>query len=444
MDDANLVEVWGGVECTVNRVQDVYFDQARLSGHLDRVTADLERFADLGVNTLRTAVLWERHAGGNAWASTDFMLAEMDRLSLRPIVGLLHHGSGPDHTSLLDPEFPEKLAAYALQVATRYPYVVDYTPVNEPQTTGRFSCLYGHWYPHARGMQHYVRALYHQIKGIVLAMQAIRSVQPDARLIHTEDGGAIFSTPRLEDFREAREHRRWLGVDLLCGCVTRDHALFGFLLENGLSEQEIFWFAENPCPPAILGLNYYATSDRFLDHRLELYPDRAGGDSGQEPLVDIEAVRVRAEGISGVGAILREAWSRYGIPVAVTEAHLGCDSLEQTRWLAEIWKEAKEARLHGVDVRAVTVWALLGSFNWCHLCTQDTGSYEPGVFDLSTGEPRPTLLTDLVFKMAHGLRTPRSASEPGWWRREDRLTIPPWTDESTAGARSEEQRPRPV
>ena len=78
---------------------------------------------------------------------------------MRPIVGLVHHGSGPAYTSLLDSGFPEKLARYAGAVARRYPWLTDFTPVNEPLTTARFSGLYGHWYPHGRCDRDYVRAL---------------------------------------------------------------------------------------------------------------------------------------------------------------------------------------------------------------------------------------------------------------------------------------------
>ncbi|WP_206667357.1 hypothetical protein, partial [Salmonella enterica] len=67
----------------------------------------------------------------------------MQRLKLRPIVGLVHHGSGPPHTHLLDPAFAAGLAAFAGEVARRFPWVEDYTPVNEPLTTARFSALYG-------------------------------------------------------------------------------------------------------------------------------------------------------------------------------------------------------------------------------------------------------------------------------------------------------------
>ncbi len=418
--------LWGGVECTINRVHDTYFDQSARSGHRARSANDLERFAQLGFQALRTGVHWERFEATQSWDDADRLLGQMAALGLRPIVGLLHHGSGPVHTNLLDPAFPEKLAGYALKVAQRYPHLLDYTPVNEPQTTGRFSCLYGYWYPHHRDMRSYLRSLVHQIKGIALSMRAIRTVQPAARLIHTEDGGQTFATPQLEAYRIEREHRRWLGTDLLCGCVLPHHPMFSFLLEHGFTEKEVLWFAENPCPPSVLGLNYYVTSDRFLDHRAELYPWQPGGDTDAEPLIDAEAVRVRAEGIAGVDTMLQQAWKRYRLPLAITEAHLGGEPAEQVRWLSEVWRQATAARAGGVDVCAVAVWALLGSYDWCHLCTKTTDNYEPGVFDVSSGSPVPTPLAELVFRLAHGMPPHRAALTAGWWRKNSRLTVQPF------------------
>src|SRR5438309_9618289 len=46
MEDAGALEIWGGIECTHNRVGDVYFDQVAWTGH-DHRPEDLERFADL-------------------------------------------------------------------------------------------------------------------------------------------------------------------------------------------------------------------------------------------------------------------------------------------------------------------------------------------------------------------------------------------------------------
>lgn len=415
------------MEPTINRVGDLYFDQIERSGHLTR-SGDLELFASLGLRKLRYALHWERFEATGSWDQFDGKLAEMRGLGIEPIVGLVHHGSGPPHTGLLDPGFPEKLAAYAVQVADRYPWVQSYTPVNEPQTTARFSGLYEHWYPHHRSMASYVRALVNQVKASALSMRAIRTVIPEAQFVHTEDGGKTWATRELEEQRALREHRRWIGVDLLCGRIDERHPLFQFLLRHGISAAEILWFAENPCPPDILGLNYYATSDRFLDHRTHLYPaGYAGGETRAEALVDVEAVRIRREGIAGAEMILMDAWNRYGLPVAITEAHLGGTPREQVLWLSEVWRGAEAARAQGANCVAVTVWALLGSFDWCNLVTRDEGVYEPGVFDLGDGSPRRTELADLVERLARGVPPPDVRDlnhNVGWWASEDRLTFP--------------------
>ena len=423
MERSDELELWGGMECTINRVHDLWFDQMKRSGHLGRLS-DLALFRDLGLRKLRYGLHWERFRWAGTMEVFDGPMREMQRLGIEPIAGLVHHGSGPEGTSLLDPGFGDKLAEYALQLARRYPWIGSYTPVNEPQTTARFSGLYGHWYPHHKSFASYVRALLNQLRASVLAMRAIRSVRSDALFVHTEDGGRTWSTPALAALQATREQRRWLGLDLLCGRVDASHQLYEFLQEHGATEAEVLWFGENACPPDVIGLNYYVTSDRFLDDRVRGYPAGfAGGDTGEEPLVDIEAVRVRRKGIGGAGAMLTEAWERYGIPVAITEAHLGGAVEEQVRWLAEIWKEARAVRLAGVDCVAVTVWALLGSYNWNTLVTTENGMYEPGVFDLGSGEPAPTGLWETVRRLAHG--EPLDAAGGGWWTRQDRLTFEP-------------------
>ena len=425
------LQMWGGVECTLNRVGDRYFDQLALSGHLDRVEQDMARFAGMGLRTLRTCLHWERfvaeeQAGRNPWLAFDRTLHAMRANGMEPIVGFVHHGSGPPDTSLVDPEFPEKLAVYALRVAERYPWVQAYTPVNEPNTTARFACLYSHWYPHLRNMTSFVRAMLVQVKGVALSMSAIRSVQPHARLITTEDGGRITSTAPLAAEQQFREQRRWLGTDLLCGAVTPAHPLHAWLLANGATADELAWFVANPSRPDVIGLNYYLTSDRLLDHRTENYPSEwAGGDLGQDAFIDIEALRVCPVGLGGSKGILLDAWHRYHIPTAITECHIGSSPEDQQRWLAWMWQGALDARAAGADVRAVTAWALLGSYNWHCLCTQHTGTYEPGVFTLADGkEPVPTPLATTVQQLARGQSPACVTGETPWWLHDDRLTFP--------------------
>jgi dTDP-4-dehydrorhamnose reductase len=419
------VELWGGVEYTVNRVGDRWFDQTAWSGH-DRRYDDIDLFHTLGLRTLRCPVLWEQVAPDGLahadWRASDERLHRMRALGMRPIVGLVHHGSGPRETSLLDPQFPARLAAYARAVAERYPWVIDYTPVNEPLTTARFSGLYGHWYPHCRSNRDYVRALLHQVRGVVLAMHAIREVVPGARLVQTEDCGRTFGTTGTRTQVHHEVHRRWLTWDLLTGRVDARHPLFGFLRGAGMTADDVAFFRDAACAPDVIGLNYYLTSDRYLDERLAPYPPAAHGGNGHMRYADVEAVRARSGGIAGHEAHLMAAWRRYGLPLAITEVHLGCTREEQMRWLMEAWRAAQAARSRGADVRAVTAWALLGSFNWDSLVTRDAGHYEAGAFDVRGTAPRRTAVGAMIADLARGVepRHPALHGRP-WWRRPERL-----------------------
>jgi dTDP-4-dehydrorhamnose reductase len=429
------LEVWAGVECTVNRVGDRYFDQLEQNGHATRLN-DLDLFAELGVRAIRYPVLWERTAPNCLetadWSWADERLERLRELGIRPIVGLVHHGSGPRHTSLIDPAFAQGLAQFARAVAERYPWLTHYTPVNEPLTTARFSGLYGHWYPHGRDDLTFARALLTQCHGIKLSMWAIRQVNPDAQLVQTEDLGKIFSTPLLAYQAEFENERRWLSFDLLCGRVNREHSMWNYLRSLGISEGELELFLEAPCSPDIIGMNHYVTSDRFLDDRLEHYPACFHGSNGQHRYADVEAVRVCAEGTAGPHLLMREAYERYGLPLAVTEVHLGSTREEQLRWLHEVWNAAQSVKCEGVDVRAVTAWSLLGSYDWNSLVTRAEGHYEPGVFDLRSSLPRPTALAQMVSNLATG----RDYDHPvldvaGWWRRSQRLLYPPVSCQSS-------------
>lgn len=418
-------ELWGGIECTLNRVGDHYHNQLAWNGHLDRPD-DLELIAALGIKTLRYPVLWEMVAPDDPaqpeWRWTDERLGRLRELGIEPVAGLLHHGSGPRYTSLIDPDFPKKLAGYARQVAQRYPWLKRFSPVNEPLTTARFSGLYGHWYPHGTEDRLFVRALLQQCRGIVEAIRAIREVTPGALLVVPEDMGRTSSTRVLQYQADFENHRRWLSLDLLAGLVLPEHPLAPWLTGNGADAAELAFFLENPVMPDLVGINYYLTSDRYLDHRLDRYPASLHGGNHRHRYADVEAVRACPHGIVGHEALLRSAWHRYGTEVAITEVHLGAHPEEQLRWFHEAWEGAVRLRAKGVPVRAVTAWSLFGSFDWHNLVTDMTGAYEPGVFDVRGPRPRPTALAASLMRLgAGGGFDHHTIGFPGWWRRPDRF-----------------------
>ena len=433
------LELWGGHECTVNRVGDRFFDQTVRSGHQDRL-GDLALFGDLGIKALRYPLLWERVAPHRPdacdWSWTDMRLAEIRRRGMRAIGGLIHHGSGPRYTHLLDPEFAAGLAAHAKAAAERYPWVEDWTPVNEPLTTARFSALYGHWYPHAHDEGAFLSALLNQIDAVRLSMREIRKVNSDARLIQTEDLGFTFATDPLAEQAEFENERRWLAWDLLTGKVGRDHYFWRRIASHGLADR-LSAILDDPCPPDVVGVNHYLSSERFLDHRVERYPLHRRGGNGLRAYADVEAVRAVAPGPMGIERLLDAAWERYRLPLAITECHNGCTRDEQMRWLDETWSAAVQLRARGVPVEAVTAWALLGSYDWNRLLTVDAGHYEAGVFDLRGGVPRPTAMADLCRDLAaRGQSDHPALKSPGWWSRDIRYEFQPvWRPEPALARR---------
>lgn len=423
------IQVWGGIECTIARVGDCWRDQVTETGHHDR-SEDLDCIAALGIRTVRYPLLWEAVSPLQPdicdWSWTDERMLRLRRLGITPIAGLIHHGSGPIYTNLLDPEFPRLLAAHAQAVAARYPWIEDFTPVNEPLTTARFSGLYGHWYPHRRDMASFARALVNQCKGVVLSMDAIRSVTPNARLIQTEDLGKTFGTHAVRVQVAEDNERRWLTFDILTGRVDLYHPWWQKLTKSGVSERELKGFVERPCVPDVLGINHYLTSERYLDDRIEIYPAWSHGGNGVLRYADVEAVRVELpDGTLGPRERLREAWERYNLPLAVTEVHHGCSRDEQLRWFAEVCRAADALKAEGCDMRAVTAWALFGSVDWNTLLTARQGTYEAGAFDVRSPEPRTTALASAVRQLALGKPFEHPVLETaGWWHRAERLYCP--------------------
>ncbi|MBA3454407.1 MAG: hypothetical protein H0T42_15040 [Deltaproteobacteria bacterium] len=221
--------------------------------------------------------------------------------------------------------------------------------------------MYGHWYPHGRDSLTFARCLVTQCKATVLAMRAIRSVNPGAQLVFTEDIGVTHSSPTLRYQAEFENHRRWLSLDLICGRVDKNHPLLPWLFTIGVRASELAWFLEHPYPPDLIGCNYYVTSERYLDTDLERWPTSTHGGNGRDRYADVEAVR--SCGHVGVEALLRQVHARYRVPVAITEAHLGCTREQQLRWLVEVHASTVRARAAGVPVVGMAAWAMFGSFS---------------------------------------------------------------------------------
>ncbi|MDQ2718665.1 MAG: dTDP-4-dehydrorhamnose reductase [Bacteroidota bacterium] len=413
-------EIWGGLECTINRVGDEFRDQLQYAGHYKRKD-DIDHFAELGISSLRYPVLWEAHQPVSEdqsidWNYTQQQLEKIRLHKITPIVGLIHHGSGPEFTDLLNENFPEQLAGYAYKVAKQFPWVEYYTPVNEPLTTARFSGLYGTWFPHHKDDLSFAKMLLNQLKAIVLSMQQIRKINPQAKLVQTEDLAKIHSTSLLSYQANFENERRWLTYDILCARLNPEHIFWNYFIQLGVKKTELQFFLDHPCPPDIAGFNYYITSERFLDQKIQLYPTFSYGTNGKHFYADVAAARIKKP--LGLKKLLKEAWQRYQLPIVLTEVHMNCTREEQLRWFKEAWDSCCDLRKENINIKAITAWSLLGAYDWDSLLTLKKNHYEIGVFDITKKVLRPTAMAKLIQSLAKtGTYQHPVINEKGWWHR---------------------------
>ena len=415
------LELWGGIECSQVLIHGELRDQMTETGHRAR-DEDLDRVAELGIRTIRYPLLWAdaETPGGIDFGFHDARFARIAHLGMSPVAGLVHHGSGPDGVTPTDGGFVRRLAAFAGLAAARYPQIELWTPINEPVTSARFAYLYGHWHPHLREEAVFLRAVAASMLATAEAMREIRRVTPAARLVQTEDFGRVFATRKLAGQAAYENERRFLGLDLLCGRVDRTHFFHAALLRAGVPARVLDRLRAEPCPPNIIGIDHYLTSDRYLDQRLRRHPGERAGGNGTETYVDIAAAHVPwLQARLGAVSRIRELHARYRIPIALSETHNGCTRDEQLRWLSDAWLGALQARAEGVSVRAVTMWGLFGFVDWNSLMLARAGHYEPGAFDSRSDPPRPTALAQAARSLAAtGAFDHPLLARPGWWRNE--------------------------
>lgn len=413
-------EVWAGPECAWLRVGDWACDQLALTGH-DRRIEDLNRLAGLGIKAVRYPVLWGRTSRADEptdWAWATARLERLAALGVRPIVGLLHHGFGPAEHDPLDPRWPSAFGRYAGEVARRFPTATAFLPVNEPLTTARFGGLYGWWPPYGRDHGTFVRLLLAQAEAYLEAARAIRSVRPGVQILVNEDLGRTASSAACRRAADRDNERRWLSFDLVSGRVDPGHALWRALADTPRERRILDALRREPEVPDVLGVDYYVTSDRYLDERLDAFPAATHGGDGRQAYADVELARVGGLEIAGFGAAIRDTWARYGRPVALTEVHLAGEAPDQVAWWNEAVDAAAGSLADGIPVAGVTAWSAFGAYEWSSILRDPCGSYASGCFDVrADGTPRRTPFGHAVAASALGQSF---VTRPGWWRRRDR------------------------
>ena len=449
------LELWASPEPTFARIDATTVrDQSAETG-LDARPDDAERIAALGVSVSRVPVLWERVSPADPherdYREPERRLDALRAAGVEPIVTLLHHGSGPQYTDLLDPAFPLWFAEYAEATAQQFPWVRRWTPINEPLTTARFATLYGAWFPNMRDDRAFGRAMVNQTLAQQAAMRRIRRVIPDAEFVLTEDlqryaaGDAVVvakggfagiglgdlgAEGKALDFKlsqlgliagdvlggaagedegieaERRLLRRQFVLRVLIG---EGHSLLPFLSERcGLNALELAMMQRDAAVPDLVAFNHYPHSERYLFTR--------GGE-----IADVPAVYVSGEPPPAVGPLLRAAAERLRLPLAIGEVHAHAPEAERVRWLLQHAADVNGLRADGVDVRALGAWAAFGMVDWHSLLRQRARVTEDGIYTFAgpNGIPQATAVATALRELAATGRIADTGVR-GWWERDDR------------------------
>ena len=409
------LELWASPEPTFARLSALAVrDQLAETGH-DVRPDDAERIAALGVDASRVPVLWERVAPEEP-RTRDFRepalrLQSLRALGVEPIVTLLHHGSGPCYTDLLDPAFPLLFADYAEAAAKAFPWVRRWTPINEPLTTARFSTLYGLWYPNVRDDRAFGRAIVNETLAQQAALRRIRAVVPDAEFVLTEDLQRFSAADDgVSGYVDFLRERAFLSVELVAGRVDTAHPLAAFLRERcGVSDVELAVMRRDASPPDMVAFNHYPHSERHLFTA----PDGTTG--------DVPATYVRGEPPPRAGPLLRAAASRLQLPLALGEVHVHAPAGERVRWLAQHLDDVRDLRADGIDVRALGAWAAFGMVDWHSLLRTRSRVIEDGVYTFAgpNGTPEPTAVADAL--RTYAATGAIDGGVRGWWERPERL-----------------------
>jgi beta-glucosidase/6-phospho-beta-glucosidase/beta-galactosidase len=341
-----------GFECTT--FPQIGMDELALTQHDRFWGGDIIRAREAGCRVIRYGIRW--HVVNPRprqwdWSSLDGPMELMRHLQMEPVVDLFHFGV-PEwlDDGVLSSMFPDFHAELCREFARRYPWVRWYTPTNEPYITAQFSGEHGHWYPFKHGAENFVLATRNVARGLCDGWAEIRRERPDARLLvsdtceyhHALDEGARVHADRLNE-------RRFLMHDLYGGRVGTDHPLRGYLVENGLSEQELFWFQEHPAPLDVIGLDHYPHSE----HQYRI------GARGEI----IDETRPIDQQL-GPAELARQYFVRFGRPLVFAETGAPGDDETRIAWLERMVGEIRAVRADGVPVIGMTWWGLIDQVDW--------------------------------------------------------------------------------
>jgi beta-glucosidase/6-phospho-beta-glucosidase/beta-galactosidase len=363
--------VWGvGIECSF--IPHLNVDQFEWTQHDRHWREDFKLIREkLGVAKLRYALPWhqiEPEPGVFDWKLADEKIAALGELGIDTYLDVMHFGTPRWLKQAAgDAEFPDALERFTHALVTRYRGSINtWCPCNEPLVLSLFSGDFGFWPPHHRKWRGYMPVVSRVVQAVSRSIRAIRKVQPEATVLLCDNVENYKSRDAsLETEVRRRNLRRFLALDLLMGRIDAKHPLHTWVTAYGLSELDLEWFRLNPQSPDVLGLDYYPHSEWRLE--------RGAGEIRQ----------FRADSPAGLYRIAQSYYSRYGLPMMVTETSIEGKPINREVWLDTIVEDCRRLREEGVPMLGCFWWPAIDQLDWDGALTHRVGKiHEVGLFNL--------------------------------------------------------------
>ncbi len=353
-------------------------DEYELTQHYERWREDIHLIHELGVTHARYGIPWHRiNPQPNAWnwefADKTFDL--MLELGVEPIVDLVHYGlPGWIEGAWLNQDFPKYMAEYSRRAAERFKGRIHlWTPLNEPRVTAWYCGKLGWWPPFLRGWGGFLQVMVGVCRGIVETTKALRAVDEENVAVHVDATDLYESAdPSLADEVFRRQEIVFLALDLVSGRVVPGHSLYEWLLNNGVKDTDLAWFAENAIDLEIIGINLYPLFSRKI-------------------LARSPHLRIKMPYVGGeiVERLARLYFERYQTPIFISEtASLGSIK-RRAHWLDDSVKSTRRAREAGIPLVGYTWWPLFALVTWAYRQGRHPPAYyikQMGLWDLKADE----------------------------------------------------------
>ncbi|GHV50900.1 hypothetical protein AGMMS49579_05240 [Spirochaetia bacterium] len=329
-------------------------DEYELTDHYRFWKADMDRVASLGIDALRWGIPWYRvnpEKNKWDWSWTDEVIPYMvEEKKIRPILDLMHYGVPRWlERAFIDPSYPDHVEEYTARVIERYgKWITMATPFNEPHTACEFAGRRGEWPPYGKDYGGYVAVLRGVIYGVLRQVKLLKKA--GITCVEVECSGGAWAAEDRYDAEAALERTlQSMYFDFLTGNITALEPLRLFLLNNGMKDADLDYFAQNGQTIDIMGINYYP---QFSFQ--EIYTGADGK----------TARRNHQEWTEDLRRLILGRYEKYHCPMIITETSIRDDQEMKLRWLQDSTALALELHAAGLPLMGYTWFPVIDMYDW--------------------------------------------------------------------------------